>query len=71
MDGGTHPATGTNVAPTVGSLVGSAVGLVVSSKLGFNPLDPAGSSIVAAIAALVTAGFHWLGNKTGVIGLGG
>lgn len=62
--------TGTNVAPSLGALLGSAAGLVVASKLGLNPLDPSGGSIVAAIATTVTGIFHWLGRKTGIIGLG-
>jgi len=60
-----------NVAPTVGSLVGGAAGLVVASKLGLNPLDPAsGGPIVVSIGAAITALFHWLGKLTGIPGLG-
>jgi hypothetical protein len=69
MNAAADVGMGTNVAPTVGSLVGSAAGLAVASKLGFNPFDPAGGSIVAAIAAIITAGFHWLGKRTGLPGL--
>ncbi len=65
----TPAPSGTNVAPTLGGLIGSAAGLVVASKLGFNPLDPAGTGVVASVAATVTAIFHWLGRKTGIPGL--
>jgi len=61
--------SGTNVAPTLGGMLGSAAGLIVAGKLGLNPLDPVGGSLVASIAAGVTAVFHWLGKKTGIPGL--
>jgi hypothetical protein len=65
------PSTGTNLAPTIGSLVGGAAGLAVVGKLGLNPLDPySGGSILVAITTLFTAAFHWLGKKTGIPGLG-
>jgi predicted regulator of Ras-like GTPase activity (Roadblock/LC7/MglB family) len=60
-----------NIAPTVGSIVGSATGLVIASKLGLNPLDAgSGGAVIAAIAGLFAALFHWIGGKTGIAGLG-
>jgi hypothetical protein len=64
------PDSSTNVAPTIGSLLGTAAGLVAASKLGMNPFDAVGGSFVASIAAAITAGFHWLGKKTHIPGLG-
>lgn len=63
------PST-TNVAPTIGSLVGGVAGLVVASKLGLNPVEATGGSVVVSVGTLITALFHWLGGKTGIPGLG-
>lgn len=65
------PVAGTNVAPSAGSLIGAAAGLAAASKLGLNPFDPAtGGALVATVTTLITALFHWLGKKSGVVGLG-
>jgi hypothetical protein len=64
------PSGTTNVAPTLGSLIGGIAGLVTASKLGMDPLSPAGGSVAVSVTATVTALFHWIGKATGIPGLG-
>ena len=70
MNTPTPVSGGPNASPTVGAIVGSAAGVIVSSKLGVDPTDPAGVAIVSSVTGLLTALFHWLGSKTGIPGLG-
>lgn len=61
----------TNVAPTLGALLGTSAGLIVASKLHLDPTDvTSGGALVATVSTLFTALFHWLGQKTGIPGLG-
>jgi hypothetical protein len=58
-----HPAA--TVAPTLGSLIGSAAGLALAAVLHIP--DPVNAGlVVSAVTGVVTAVFHWLGNKIGV-----
>jgi hypothetical protein len=63
-------SSGLNASPTIGALIGGAAGVVVSTKLGLNPADVGGMSVVSGVSGLLAALFHWLGAKTGIPGLG-
>lgn len=63
--------TATNVAPSLGALVGTMAGLAVCGSFKLNPLDPStGGAITTVVGTGVCALFHWLGQKTGIPGLG-
>ena len=66
----TPAAGGVNASPTIGAIVGGAAGVVAASKLGLNPTDPLGMTVVSSVSGLLAALFHWLGAKTGIPGLG-
>jgi hypothetical protein len=56
----THPA-----APTVGSIVGSVMGGVLAARSGLAYSPDLAIPAVAAVTAICTALFHWLGTKIG------
>jgi hypothetical protein len=51
-------------------MLGSVAGLAVASKFGLDPMGAAGGGVIVAVAGVFTALFHWLGQKTGIPGLG-
>ena len=63
------PLTATQATlPTLGATIGSAVGAIVAAKVGGN--DPLiGNTITAAVTAVFTALFHWVGTKRGSVSL--
>jgi hypothetical protein len=69
--GGAGPPSAVKQATpaTVGSVVGSAVGTLVAVKLGLMG-SMEGPAVISMVTAIVTAAFHWVGDRLGLTYLG-